>query len=112
MALVMKRGDTRTAIKGTLRSPKRNLVNLVDAKVEFIMARYSDGTVLIDREAEVFDAENGVVCFIFEPSEADVVGTMRAEFKVTYLDGSPETFPNDGYIFIEFESGLRKGVTS
>jgi hypothetical protein len=110
MALNMKRGDTRTAPKAKLKSPKGLPVNLTDAKVDFIMARYTNGIVLIDREAEVLDAENGIVCFVFEPAEANVLGMMKAEFKVTYLDGSEETFPNEGYILINFESGLRKEV--
>lgn len=111
MALTMKRGDTRIAPKAKLKSPKGLPIDLTGAKVDFIMARYSNGIVLVDREAYVLDAENGVVCFVFELSEADVLGMMKAEFKVTYPDGSYETFPNQGYILINFESGLRKEVT-
>ncbi|CAH1230653.1 hypothetical protein PAECIP111891_06711 [Paenibacillus allorhizoplanae] len=106
MALNIKRNDTRTAIKAVLKSPRGNPVNLSGATVKFIMAKYIKGTVLVDREADVLDQENGVVCFVFTVDEVTSLGMMKAEFEVTYEDDSTETFPNQGYILINFESDL------
>jgi hypothetical protein len=106
MTLSMKRHDTRTAPKATLRSPSGSPVDLTGASVKFIMAKHSKGTVLVNRDADVLDAMNGKVCFVFLPEETITLGMMKAEFEVTYPDGSVETFPNQGYIMINFESDL------
>ncbi|NOV01334.1 BppU family phage baseplate upper protein [Paenibacillus planticolens] len=104
--LNMKRHDTRTAIKAQLKTPKGNPVNLTDCEVKFTMAKARGNRVLIKREAIVLNESDGLVCFAFEPEEADVLGPMRAEFKVTYADGSTETFPNQGYLNLNFEADL------
>ncbi|MDD9266040.1 BppU family phage baseplate upper protein [Paenibacillus sp. GCM10023248] len=106
MALTMKRGDTRTAIKAALISPKGTPVKLNNASVKFKMATYRKGSILVNREADILSADDGIVSFVFEPEEVTTLGTMKAEFEVTYEDGSVETFPNQGYILINFESDL------
>jgi hypothetical protein len=106
VALNMKRNDTRTAIKAILKDHKGVPVNLTGAVVKFAMAKYIKGTILVDREADILDALNGVVCFVFVPEEVTTLGMMKAEFEVTYEDASIETFPNQGYILINFESDL------
>lgn len=103
--LNLKKGDTRTAIKATLKNPKGLAVDLTDANVSFIMVKYK--TILIDRGVEVIDASNGIVSVIFTETELSQVGRMKAEFKVKYPDNSVETFPNQGYIDVIIESDLR-----
>jgi hypothetical protein len=101
----MKCHDTRTAVKATLKSPSGSPVDLTGATVKFIMSKYN-GAVLVNREADVLDAVNGIVCFVFVTEETTKSGMMKAEFEVTYLDTSVETFPNSGYISINFEADL------
>jgi hypothetical protein len=105
--LNIKRGDTRTAIKATLKNPKGLPINLTGATVKFVMVKYK--TILINREAVILDAVNGVVAFTFNSGETDQMGRMRAEFKVKYPDNSIETFPNQGSIDINIESDLSLG---
>lgn len=102
--MTMKRGDTRTAPTAKLKTPKGNPLDLTGASVTFVMKRYHNGVVLIDREATILEAENGRVCHVFTEEEADVLGVMKCVFRVTHIDGSIETFPNQGYIIIDFES--------
>lgn len=105
MNFTTKRNDTRAAIKATLKNTDGTPVNLTGATVQFIMAR-SNGVVLINRQAVVQDAPNGMVWFVFEPGETAEAGTFRAEFQVTYLDGRIETFPNIGYITVSILNDL------
>jgi hypothetical protein len=104
MALVIKKGDTRTAIKATLKNPSGSPVNLTGSSVTFIMVK--SGAQLVNRSADIVDAQNGRVNFVFVAGETEVTGVVRAEFKVEYPDGSKETFPNSGYISITFEPAL------
>lgn len=104
MTLNIKRNDTREAIVGVLRNPSGSLVDLTDATVVFSMSKKRK--LLVSREAEILDAPNGSVRFSFVPGETSELGTMRAEFKVTYLDGTFERFPNSGYIWINFEENV------
>lgn len=113
MTVTIKKGDTRTAIAANLKSPKGNPVDLTGTEVRFKMLptrrNYlnkpvrSNCSAYIDREALIMDAEAGRVAFVFEPGETDQRGIMYGEFKVTYVDGSIETFPNSGYIIINIE---------
>lgn len=104
MALVIKKGDTRTAIKATLKNPSGTPVDLTSATVTFVMTKGS--TQLVNRAADIVDSINGRVDFVYVAGETDVTGVVRAEFKVVYSDGSKETFPNSGYISITFEPAL------
>ncbi|MDR6883009.1 BppU family phage baseplate upper protein [Bacillus sp. 3255] len=104
--LTMKRHDTRTAIKAQLITPKGNPVNLNNCNIKFVMVKIQGNDTLINREAIVLDEADGLVCFAFELEETVELGKMKAEFKVTHEDGSIETFPNQGYILINFESDL------
>lgn len=103
-ALNIKRHDTRTAVKATLKSPNGAAVDLTGASVKFTMSKY--GVVIAGRDADVLDAANGVVAFVFTREETSETGAMKAEFEVTYPDSSVETFPNKGYIEINIEADL------
>lgn len=104
MLLTIKAGDTRTAIKATLKNPSGNAVDLTDSTVTFVMEQ--KGVILINRPAEIVDALSGRVNFVFVNGETDILGGVKAEFIVDYPDGSTETFPNSGYISIRFEQSL------
>lgn len=61
---------------------------------------------IINRAATITDAANGKVSYLFAAGETSTVGTFVGEFKVTYSDGSVETFPNSGFIDIKIENDL------
>jgi|SRR5699024_103012 len=99
LSLVIKRGDTRNGIKGTIKK-NGETVNLDGCTVLFYMQGKIEGgyaTVLEDGR-------------VFHPLEADAVdraGKFKAEFKVIYKDGRVDTFPSVGYIEIEIKQDLK-----
>jgi nitrogen fixation protein FixH len=92
-----KVGDTRTALKATLKDASGNPVDLTDCTVRFKMG------CLIDREVQVVDAPGGKVLMVFEAADVAKPGLFRAEFTVTYRDGRVEVYPNSGYITVYIE---------
>lgn len=105
MRVVLKRGDTRTAIRATLLEPSGSPVNLTGASVRFVMADLR-GAIRIARAAEIVDPAGGKVLMVFETSETDEAGTYRAEFEVQFADGRKETYPNGDYLTIQIMSDL------
>ena len=103
--ITLKRGDTRHAIKAILKDNDGDPVDLTGCEVKFIMAPLGRPAA-IDREVHVQDAGAGEVWVVWVPGDTDISGIYRAEFKVTYLDGRKETFPNDGYIGINIMNDL------
>lgn len=103
--VVIKRNDTRTAIRATLLGPDRNPVDLTDATVRFLMADHK-GTLKVNRDVWIQNAPGGEVWVVFEPGETDTVGLYRAEFEVTFSDGRVETYPNDRYFFVQIVPDL------
>lgn len=95
LKFVIKRGDTSPALRFELRPGS---VSLTGASVRFQM-RARGGPTVIDRPAEIQSLfEPAIVAHLWVPGEADTPGRFEAEFRVTYLDGTVETFPNLGFI--------------
>ncbi len=90
----IKRGDTSPSLRMAL-APET--LNLTGASVQFQM-RPRRKTTSIDAAANVITASPPVVEYAWSPGETDLAGFYEAEFKVTYADGSIETFPNAGFI--------------
>ena len=98
--MILKRGDTRMAIRATLKTPTGAAVDLTGATVRFLLADLR-GVLKIDKQIDVLDATEGKVMVVLEATEVDVAGSFRAEFEVTFDDGRVETYPNDGYISVK-----------
>ena len=95
LKFTIKRGDTSPALRFALLP---DTVSLAGATVRFQMRARGGGT-LIDRPAEILTVfEPAVVGHLWGPGETDTPGRYEAEFSVTYLDGTVETFPNLGFI--------------
>jgi len=103
--VIIKRGDTRNAIKAVLKASAGTPVDLTDCSVSFCMAPLNRPAV-IRRAAHIEDALAGEVWVVWAPKETDISGIYRAEFEVVYQDGRKETFPNNGYISIQILSDL------
>lgn len=97
MRFYTKQGDTRTALKATLKEASGNPVNLTGCSVRFRMG------CLIDRETQVLDAAEGKVLVVFESADVAKPGIYKAEFVVEYPDGRKETYPNRGHITVYIE---------
>lgn len=54
-------------------------------------------TKRFDGEAAIIDGDNGVVEYVPETTDVDLVGHYAAEWEVTPNGGDPVTFPDDGY---------------
>lgn len=95
LKFVIKRGDTSPALRFALLPDS---VSLAGATVRFQM-RPRGGATVIDRPAEILTAfEPAVVAHLWAPGETDAPDRFDAEFRVTYMDGTVETFPNLGFI--------------
>lgn len=95
LKFVIKRGDTSPALKFALLPDS---VSLAGATVRFQM-RARGGATVIDQPAEVLTVfEPAVVAHRWAPGETDTPGRFEAEFRVAYLNGRTETFPNLGFI--------------
>jgi hypothetical protein len=95
LKFTIKHGDTSPALRFALLPDS---VSLAGAVVRFQM-RARGGATVIDRPAEILSLfEPAIVAHIWVPGETDTPGRFEAEFRVTYLDGTVETFPNLGFI--------------
>lgn len=95
MAFSIKQNDTSPSLQATLKDASQTVVNLTGATVMFHM-KSVDGTVKVDEEMTITNAEGGVVQYDWQAGDTDTVGTYYVEFEVTYSDLSVETFPNNG----------------
>jgi len=91
LKFTIKRGDTSPALRFALLPDS---VSLAGAMVRFQM-RARGGATVIDRPADIQNFfEPAVVAHLWAQGETKTPGRYEAEFRVTYLDGSTETFPN------------------
>lgn len=96
----IKRNDTSPAILFSLDPA----VNLVGAAVVFSMRPRGGGATVIDRAAASVHGDasvSSVVRYDWAVGDTADAGSYEAEFEVTYLDGSVETFPNRGFISVQ-----------
>lgn len=94
-ALEIKRGDTSPALRFALTPAS---VSLVGASVRFLM-RNRAGTKVIDRAATIITATGTpTVEYVWQAGDTAIADLFDAEFRVTYADGSIETFPSAGFI--------------
>ena len=95
LKFVIKRGDTSPALRFALLPDS---VSLAGASVRF-QIRLRGGVTLIDREAVIESVyQPAVVAHAWQSGETDTPDRYEAEFRVTYMDGTIETFPNLGFI--------------
>jgi hypothetical protein len=98
--LYFKVGDTLPAVEATLRGNDGEPVNLAGiTSVEFRLFTTAFVEVLVGT-ASVITAASGIVRYTWAEDDLDTPGEFLADWRVTYGDGSVETFQNDGYIRI------------
>jgi len=93
MSFRIKQNDTSPSLQATLKDASSNGIDLSGATVLFRMNSF-DGTVKVESNMSIVDADNGVVRYDWQPGDTDTNGTYLVEFRVTYVDGKVETFPN------------------
>lgn len=93
----IKAGDHGFAISTTLSDGGGPLQNLDGATILFKMkpAPESDSDADPFSAAATFDAGTGLTSYVWQSGDTDTPGLYRAEWQVTFLDGSRVTFPAD-----------------
>lgn len=110
MRLDTKRGDTEP-IEAILKDALGNAVNLgaapSQATVRFLARPAVAGVgQVVDRDCDVLQSVDGLgnvldkgkVRIPWQAGDVANAGTHRAEFEVTFFDGSVKTFPTRGYV--------------
>lgn len=105
MKFDIKRGDTGPALSRILRDGQGIAVNLVGASVTFSMGLRGAAAIVDKAEATIGPA-NGQVVYAWQTGDTDRAGSYFGEFRVTYADGTIETFPNDSSMVILIHQGL------
>lgn len=99
MAFTIKQNDTSPALQASLQDYSGAAISLVGATVRFHM-KGLDGSSVVDAPMTVVNDVGGIVRYNWQAADTDTAGTYSAEFEVTYLDLSVETFPNTDNIAI------------
>lgn len=93
----LKADDTAPILETVLKDSSGTPIDLTGADVRFAMLEPRGAVVTIDTGATISDADNGEVRYPWADGDTTTPGRYRAEFVVTYQDGTVETFPNVGY---------------
>lgn len=110
MAFQIKRNDTAPSITATLQASS-TAVDIQNATVRFHMLD-SGGAVVVDAAAnndqvtDGSDGSTGKVSYDWAAADTDVAGTFRAEWEVTFSDGTIRTFPTPGYTTVIIHGDL------
>ena len=97
-------GDLEPAIGTTLSDPS-NTGPLVDCTVTFILAQ-CDGIKRIEGNADIIDPVLRTVSYQWAPGDTSLAGVYRAQWKVTFTGGAPETFPSNEPFYIVIAPAL------
>lgn len=111
-ALGIKAGDRRPYFRATLKDHDGNAIDLNASDIASVTfnfiavdatdATVDDGTTNIVQSGSGSEAtDKGVVEYQWASSDTDTVGRYKADFKITYDDGTWESYPSDDYEYIE-----------
>ena len=99
MAFTIRQNDTSPSLQATLKDFEGTSISISGATAQFHM-KSIDGTLKVDQQMTITDADNGVVQYDWQSGDTDTPGSYYVEFEVTYSDGSIETFPNKGNLSV------------
>lgn len=105
MTFTIGQNDTRPPLESQLQTNVGSPVNMngVD-NVRFRMENVETKELVVDSDINdrvtITDAGAAIVEYQWQPSDTAQVGRYRAEWLVSYVDGSSESFPNRGKIEI------------
>lgn len=90
----LKQNDTSPTLDAILIDAAGNVVDVTGASVQFHMQRIGQSALKIDAAATVVDGAAGHVRYTLQAGDTDTPGSYKAEYEVTFLDGTVETFKN------------------
>ena len=100
----IKQGNTSPGIEYTLGNYAVGFGILAGATAVFKMSP-GGGISTVNAPAVVFNPD-GVLRYAWEVGDTAEAGIYSGEFEVTFVDGSVETYPNEGYIRINITREL------
>ena len=105
----LKRNDRRPYLDDTL-SDADGAVNLSGCTVKFFMVD-SDGNTVVNQTSTgsyvtLPSATAGQVRYAWQAADTSTSGNFKAEWQVTWGDGSQATFPNNGHITVIVQDDL------
>jgi hypothetical protein len=106
MAFTVKQNDTSPSIQVALKDADSTAIPLEGATARFIM-KLVGGVTKVDAAMNIVDAVNGIIQYDWATGDTDTVGVYYLEFRVTYVDGSIESFPNSGNKALNVVRGLQ-----
>jgi len=90
----LKQNDTSPTLDAILTNSAGDAVNVTGASVQFHMQKIGATTLKVDAEAIVVDGAAGHVRYTLQMGDTDTPGSYMAEYEVTFIDGTIETFKN------------------
>jgi hypothetical protein len=112
-SMQMTVNDTAPSAQGTLKSgrPKKVAVDIQGATVKFHMTDAANelkvnAAANNDQVGDGSDGSKGKVSYDWDPADVDTEGVYKAEWEVTYTDGTIQTFPTPGFNEIRFNAEL------
>lgn len=85
-------GPDYVAILHEQDNPEAPLTNLDEAsEIRFQMRKGDDRRFTVNRVAEVVDAEEGRVRYVFQPNDLATPGEYKVQFEITYADDVKQT---------------------
>jgi Rib/alpha/Esp surface antigen-like repeat protein len=97
---IIKQNDTRPYLDAQLANTDGTPIDLTGCTVRFFMVSTSGGQPKINAQCAITDAVNGKVRYYWQAGDTESFGDYKAEFEITFPDGSKQTVPNDGYLII------------
>lgn len=94
----IKQYNTIPSLEATLVDYLNQPVNLTAASVTFSMRSLDDPSLVVGGDAVFVDRSGGIVAYEWDLGDTAVHGAFIGEFRVTFQDGSSETYPNSDYI--------------
>lgn len=104
----IKKGDTSPPLKAQLKEDDGSTVDLTGANVSFRMRKVGSDTVKVDSSANIDNAVEGKVSYVWSKGDTDTQGYYNVVFGVDYDNSGnvDETFPNFQYITVKVDEQL------
>ena len=103
----IRTGDTASTITDTLKDADGNAVDIQGATLTFTMTPITGGAAKVNTAAGTnlqvgtgTDGSKGKVSYAWQAADVNTDGFYLASWKVTFVDDSVQSFPNDGFILV------------
>ena len=106
MTFYIKQNDTSPSIVAELKDGSDVAIDLTDATVRFHMRKIGSDSVVTDQPALIVTPLTGLVRYNWSSSDTENIGSYQAEFEVTFVNYSVETFPNNRFIEVEITDDI------